>query len=115
MPHPFVLRAAEKRVDQIAINGLPMGLFGDGGPASYDSREIELARGDVLLMLSDGLTEARVADGRELADAGLLDILAEFAGLPGAEVVAGLLKRAESLSTKEHFDDDVSMVAVTKI
>lgn len=115
MPHPFVLRAAEKRVDQIAINGLPLGLFGHGGPASYDSREIELARGDVLLMLSDGITEARVADGRELADAGLVDILAEFAGLPGAEVVAGLLKRAESLSTKGHFDDDVSMVAVTKI
>ena len=114
MPHPFVLRAAGKRVDRIAINGLPLGLFGEGGPANYDAREIEMAQGDVLLMLSDGITEARVADGRELADVGLVEILGEFAGLPGAAVIAALLERAEAFSKDGHFDDDVSMLAVTK-
>lgn len=115
MPHPFVLRAAEQRVDQIAINGLPLGLFGEGGPASYDSREIELATGDVLLMLSDGITEARLEDGRELAEVGLAGILSEFTGLPGTAVIAALLERAEAYSTGGHFDDDVSMLALTKM
>ncbi|MCP5120220.1 MAG: serine/threonine-protein phosphatase, partial [bacterium] len=55
LPFPFVLRAGRDRVDEIPVQGMPMGIFPSNGPASFDTTEVELAPGDVLLLASDGL------------------------------------------------------------
>jgi len=116
-PFPFILRAAEKRVDEVPISGMPLGIFGRGGPASFDFIEIELARGDVLLLSSDGIGDIQ-QDGDEdvlFQDEELRATLNQLAGEPGDAVIERLVGRAKQFAGGRPIPDDISMVAVTRI
>ena len=54
MPPFFLYRKATRSVEEIVIKSMPL-----GGPGvfNYDTRQIALHAGDVLLMVSDGLPE----------------------------------------------------------
>jgi len=56
LPYPLVYRASERRVETIELAGLPLGTFDN---ATYEERVVTLARGDVVVFYTDGLTEAR--------------------------------------------------------
>src|SRR5262249_23163449 len=51
---PFVVRG-DGRVERLDVCGLPLGLMPGG---AYQSRETQLERGDLLVLYSDGVTEA---------------------------------------------------------
>ena len=66
LPYPMLLSAnSEKKVREIPLAGLPLGLFPVGTPDHYDARELELNSGDVLLVSSDGLGEIRRQGGEK--------------------------------------------------
>ena len=53
-PYPLMLRKA--RVDEITVSGIPLGLI-EG--TQYDSVSLDLQRGDVIVLASDGILECR--------------------------------------------------------
>lgn len=116
LPHPFVLRARERRLDQIPIAGMPLGIFGPGGPASFDSTEIELAPGDVLLLTSDGIGDVQRAGAPDelFQDRRMKEVLESLAGRSGEEVIEKLISEAREFSGGGPIPDDISMVAVTR-
>src|SRR5262249_51204550 len=59
LPYPVVYRADRGRVETIDLAGLPLGTFDS---ATYEERVVPVARGDVVVFYTDGLTEARRAD-----------------------------------------------------
>jgi serine phosphatase RsbU (regulator of sigma subunit)/predicted ester cyclase len=63
---PLLLTETGSR--RLTTGGVVMGLFDD---ATYGEETVELAPGDVLVMFSDGVTEARNAAGEEFTDARL--------------------------------------------
>jgi hypothetical protein len=67
---------------------LPLGIL-DG--SDYDTRRIAVARGDVLALVTDGLTEVADADDRELGIDGMVEVLAEHGALPLPELQARFL------------------------
>jgi len=101
---PPFLRRADGRIERLeAARGLPLGLDED---ARFRASTVTLASGDVLLILSDGVTEAVAPDGRFYDDAGveqwltapqsslrsLVDAVRLFeGGLPAADDLAALL------------------------
>ena len=114
LPHPFILRASG-RVDQIPLNGLPLGMFGESMPDAYDSQERDLGAGDVLLVSTDGLGEIRRPGTEEFfQDRQLPLTLRELTGKPGNAVIEELLRRALEFSAAEPWSDDLSMIAMTK-
>jgi serine phosphatase RsbU (regulator of sigma subunit) len=114
LPHPFILRASG-RVDQIPLNGLPLGMFGESMPDAYDSQERDLGAGDVLLVSTDGLGEIRRQGSDEFfQDRQLLLALQELTGKPGDAVIEALLRKALEFSAEEPWNDDLSMIAMTK-
>ncbi len=102
---PFLLRAGGgvERLD--GARGLPLGLM-EG--AEFPSARVQLAPGDRLLIVSDGVTEATAPDGALFDDARVVDWLADAP--PG---LAGLVERVRAFEDGEEAADDLSALCLT--
>jgi serine phosphatase RsbU (regulator of sigma subunit) len=114
LPYPFVLRGKEKRVDEIALAGPPLGLFGDIGIVQYESRRSRLESGDVFLIGSDGIGSIEGDDNELFEDARLRQVLVELAGLDGEKVIERLVEQATVFGNGRSQPDDVNLVAITR-
>ncbi len=114
LPYPFVLRSAEKRLDEIALAGPPLGLFGDIEIVQYEARSSDLQPGDVFLVGSDGLGSI-VGDEEEMfEDHQLRQGLAELAGKNGAQVIEEIMEQGLAFGNNQPLPDDVNLVAITR-
>jgi len=114
LPYPLVLRAGSRRVDELAMSGVPLALLPDVIPNAYDYREFELQPGDVLLLTSDGLGDIRSPQDRFFHDGPLRRALGELAGQGGPAVIEGLMQCAVSFKAGVASPDDVCIVALTR-
>lgn len=103
-PYPLVLRR-DGRVEFIGTGGLPIGLI-EG--ARYDRISLQLAPGDRLFLLSDGVTECPDATGRELGEEGLKAILDRIGALDSPRLLDTLLWELNLHTGGADFPDDVS-------
>jgi len=104
-PHPAVMRQGG-RVEFLGAGGLPVGLI-EG--AIYDQVETTLGPGDKLFIMSDGLTEASDAAGRQIGQEGLARVLSEARALRGAAFLQAVTDRLDQF-TGGRFDDDMSAI-----
>ncbi len=114
LPYPFVLRAGGG-IDELPVAGLPLGMFADSEVRPYDAWEVDLARGDTLLLASDGLGEVRDAADRFFQDGCLRRALENLRGRGASEVVDGLLADAVAFRAGDVWPDDVSLIAVRRL
>ncbi|REJ83864.1 MAG: hypothetical protein DWQ36_19510 [Acidobacteria bacterium] len=119
MPPPLVFRHARDEVEELTIEGMPLGALHQG---PYPSRRFTLEPGDGLLLTSDGLPELQTP-GDELAgdDAGMLgyekvrEALVEAArGASAASVVASMLELVDTWRQGEPPSDDVIVLAIRR-
>ncbi|MCW2958720.1 MAG: putative magnesium or manganese-dependent protein phosphatase [Solirubrobacterales bacterium] len=90
-PPGLVLRAGSETLQELPAFGPPVGWYKD---PSFASTEVTLDAGDVLVLHTDGLTEARQADGSLLGEAGIGDVLRRCQGKSSpaiAEAVQAML------------------------
>src|SRR5690606_5739606 len=57
LPHPRVVRS-DGGVDELPLNGIPLGMMADCDRSLRDEAEVEMSAGDVLVFSTDGLAEA---------------------------------------------------------
>lgn len=114
LPYPFVLRGAEKRLDEIALAGPPLGLFGDVAIVQYESRQARMETGDVFLIGSDGLGSIIGDDEEFFEDRAMRQVLAELVGMEGGQVLEKLAERANIFANGRPQPDDVNLVAITR-
>jgi serine phosphatase RsbU (regulator of sigma subunit) len=120
LPYPMLLSAnSEKKVREIPLAGLPLGMFPGGTPDNFDARELALNSGEVLLVSSDGLGEIRGRGaGRSndfFQDGPLMSALTELSGSSGRQVVEGIVEKALDYGGAQGVLDDVTVVAVERV
>ncbi|WGW04604.1 PP2C family protein-serine/threonine phosphatase [Tropicibacter oceani] len=106
-PPPLLLRA-DGTVEFLGDGGLPIGLVDE---VSYDQVEFTMARGDRLLLYSDGFTEAVMKDGQMLEEEGLARIFRQSVemGGTGPELLEDMYWRLTTqMENAETLGDDVS-------
>ncbi len=108
----LVYRAARQTIDRIETQGVWLGVVENDISEVLQDSELRLELGDVLLLYTDGYTEAKVA-GRQMETEGLAQILAELCRkeVPIEALIAGLL---DSLGQAE-VHDDVTLVALRRL
>ena len=94
--------ANQRRVEALRSSGTVLGVFPD---AEYARRATALRSGDRLLLYTDGITEARNADGEEFGEERLSGVLVRNRHLSGAELHAAVtrvrrLRRPASKTTR---------------
>ena len=78
---------------------------------TYRNGRVSLGAGDVLLLYTDGTTEARATDGAFFGEDGLRDAVMREAPR-GFDGLLGRLLDALDRFTSRHLEDDVAMVAL---
>ncbi|MCB1175119.1 MAG: SpoIIE family protein phosphatase [Leptospiraceae bacterium] len=106
----LIYRANEDRVEVRETDGMWLGLMADIR-ADLDIREIKLNTHDVVVLYTDGVTEARARDGSFYSDQKLLKLLAEFGRLGAPEIKEKLLHSLRNFDS----DDDVTFLILKKI
>jgi len=115
LPYPYILKKASGKLEEIPIAGMPMGIFGKDGPASFDTKEIRLEPGDVILLASDGIGDIQGGASDELfQDLRLRETLSELVGCDGEELIEKLVAEAMAFARNEPIPDDISLVSVTR-
>lgn len=114
LPHPLVVRASDRHVEELAVDGLPLAL--PIGPAAnaYDSCRLRLEPRDVLLMASDGLGSVSKRSGQCFEDRRLRQTLEGLAGRDGRGLIDGLIAEAVRFGHGAALPDDVNLVAVSR-
>jgi CHASE3 domain sensor protein len=101
----FLRRSGEVR--QLDVTGPIVGLDSSFG---YETRTLALVPGDLLLLATDGLTEARDKDGKQLEDTGAMRLLRNGPREPQACADA-LVAQVRTL-TGGTVDDDLALLVV---
>ena len=104
---PFLVRGNGDciRLDE---GGRVIGAFAD---SNYTQREIQLYEGDKLLLFTDGVTEARNADGEEFGEERLEHCLRSYTGHNAAELRMIVLHEVTRFCDG-NFDDDAALMVI---
>lgn len=109
MPALLIYRAATAEVEEIAIKGMPLGSI-VGFP--YQEQELDLACGDVVMMMSDGFPErfntADEVPGYDYARA----VLREIARASSQEIINRFVQAGDEWAGGRPQDDDVTFVVI---
>ncbi len=110
---PVIIRRADGRAEEVGqdVSGLPLGIMED---SVYDQTEIQLDPGDVVVIYSDGVTDARSASD-EIYDSQsnhrLIKRVAQTTG--GAEAVGkSILQEIREFSAGHSQADDITLVCL---
>jgi serine phosphatase RsbU (regulator of sigma subunit)/pSer/pThr/pTyr-binding forkhead associated (FHA) protein len=108
---PILIRRADGRVDEVAeeIGGFPLGIIPD---SNYQQLTVDLHPGDVVVVYSDGVTDARNLREELYSTAEnprLVKRLAEFSGGPAA-IGRAILQDIREFSAGHSQADDITLV-----
>jgi serine phosphatase RsbU (regulator of sigma subunit) len=104
---PILVSAAGVR--RLETGGLILGLFEH---ATFEEETVTLARGDVIVAFSDGVSEALNEAGEEYDEERLLAAVALHRGRPPQELLDALLADVRGFCGRATPNDDVTMVVV---
>lgn len=108
----YVFRSDSDKVERLADGGLILGAFGF---ASYSARQFQLNQGDILVVYSDGLTEAQNPEGEMFGEEKLLEIIA-IEGPGGSKALEkGVLDEMKRFTRGRSQVDDITFLLVEKI
>lgn len=98
-------------VRQIAATGLPVGMFCN---EHFTANRVQLEKGDMLLLYTDGLSEALNAEGREYGAERLAGILNDNHGLSPRALLDTCVRDWLSVGSGERSTDDVTLMAIQR-
>jgi sigma-B regulation protein RsbU (phosphoserine phosphatase) len=106
--NPPLLVRADGTSTELEAAGAVLGQFPQW---VYEQSELQMRSGDKLLLFTDGLVEACNADEEPFGEHNLIRIARESPD-SSAEELMGLLMRAASQHSGEHFQDDASLIVL---
>jgi sigma-B regulation protein RsbU (phosphoserine phosphatase) len=102
-----------RSVEFIGSEGMPLGLVPDEVfSAVITDRTEPFREGDVLVLYTDGLTEAPNEDGKEFAGTRLADTVRTLQGRPAREIDDGILEAMHRFMGGAEPRDDLTLVTV---
>ena len=114
-PVPVRLRraipGAEPITEDISKIGPALGIFDE---ITYPTFTCPFEPKDCLVLFTDGLYEVDSPDGKEFGKKSLISSLNRLATLPVEKLFPAVVHEVCRFSAREHFDDDVCMVAVER-
>ena len=107
---PFV-RRADGSYDALESTGVALGMF-DG--SRFDASTTVIGPGEMLVMYSDGITEAEDPEGQPLEEAGLQRVIDAHVGDPPSEIGRHVLRAVERHTNSTRFQDDLTILILER-
>ena len=109
--NPPLLRRADGTIERLGGTGIALGMFESSG---YEAVDTHVGKGDMLVMYSDGITEAENPAGEPFEESGLERFLAARGGEPPAALAPGILRAVEAHARDSRFTDDLTVLILTR-
>jgi serine phosphatase RsbU (regulator of sigma subunit) len=110
---PLYYSSQSKTIQPLKTRGVCLGIDRDTGFSScLEEKSIAVKSGDVLLLYSDGITEAMNSDHHLFDQSRLESALKESAHFPAEKIVERINFRLDEFVQSEEPHDDVTMVAI---
>jgi len=104
----MMFRTASGRCEQLSATGVALGVFEE---APYQPKTAQLYPGDILVLYTDGITEAINGDEEEFGERRLRDLILAHAALPAQALADRVLEAvADFAGDADSFDDATLMV-----
>jgi Na+/proline symporter/serine phosphatase RsbU (regulator of sigma subunit) len=110
--NPILWRGHSGIGEMLDSEGMILGIKPD---ICFEQRETRLSKGDILVLYTDGVTEAEDSDGEFFGEPRLKDLIEEFNHLPAAELIDHILEQIRMFTGNRHFIDDISLVVMKVI
>jgi len=107
----YLFRSASGKIEELHPDAHFLGMFDF---ASYESRALRLDPGDILVVYSDGLTDAENPAGEMFGEESLLQIIRRHGPLGSHAVEQSILKAIEDFTQGMPQTDDITLVVVEK-
>lgn len=109
---PALLRSGlPQSVEKLTRTGIPLGLFAE---QTWEQGRVMLCPGDLLVMYSDGVTEAGNRAGESFGEARLLAVLQQCAGQSAAQVQQAVLEDIRAFLGDDHPQDDITLLVLRR-
>lgn len=109
--NPPLVRRRDGRFDRLAATGVALGLF---DRSAYAALETRLEPGELLVLYSDGITEAESPDGSPFEETGLQGVVAHYRDGAPAEIGAHVVKAVEAHAQASRFADDLTILVLKR-
>ena len=94
--HPLLIR--DGKIQKLGIGGIILGVMKTIYP--YESETIQLQKDDVIVLFTDGITEAMNIKGEEFSDERLEEIVLSINNKPSDEILDSIKKEVQTLKKK---------------
>ena len=111
MPPVYLYNSKSKKTEEILIRGLPLGGLKN---ETFDIQKRGFNKGDVLVMLSDGLPEAENSHGELYDYDRVLNLITKFSQSSSEEIRDKLISEVDRWLEGCVPDDDVTIVVIKK-
>jgi sigma-B regulation protein RsbU (phosphoserine phosphatase) len=105
---PLLFRA-DGEVVELSEGGTVLGLLKE---APYEERSVLLSPGDLLVVYTDGITEAFAANGDQFGEERLKELVPTIRTLPAREICEETFRRVRAFARGVPQSDDMAVVAV---
>jgi len=109
---PYLLRTATRTIEELTVGGPVLGIL---PAARYQSATVRLDPGDVVVMFSDGITEAQSVSGEEYGEERLLSALSGVCTLPAAAISKAIGESVEQFMGAAPAADDITLVVARRV
>ena len=109
--NPPLLRRADGTIERLGGTGIALGMFES---SDYQAVETHVSPGDLLVMYSDGITEAENPAGEPFEESGLERFVAARGGESPALLAPGILRAVEAHARDSRFTDDLTVLILKR-
>lgn len=110
--NPIHYRSKENRCESIETTGQVLGPFPE---ASFKTENFNMQRGDILLLYTDGITEARDEQKTFFGEARLTEFLVNNKNRSAKEICQLLLESVQIFSAAGEYSDDRTIVTIKRV
>ena len=108
---PILYRAKSRTIERLTAGGTVIGLFAE---TPFEAGEVEFAPGDILLVFSDGLSEAWGQDEEEFGEERMGVLIRDNASLPAQELERKIQDEVEVFTAGARATDDRTLIVVKR-
>src|SRR6267378_3017885 len=108
----YLFRAAKQEIEELGSNNMIVGAFSF---ASYQPDRLQLEKGDVLVVYSDGLTEAENPQGDMLGEERVKDVIRREAPSGSKHLEQKLLETIQRFTGGRSQTDDITLMIIERV
>lgn len=108
-PPPILFRSSREDFVELEVTGIALGVMGG---LEYEERQVSLLPGDILVLYTDGVTEAIDKEVKQYGAKRLRSVIRDSRQLPAQAIMESILEDISRFSSGQAQYDDITMIVV---